>query len=179
MAHGPGRIQGPTTDIGTAGFRRGAKLRFTDAGATVTQDAVDPTRTDVSFDLPIGSAFAILGAPVQTVSAGLEDMAGFTIALELFRAGRIWAMMSYSAQSVGGGVNAEAGHAIQIDGVDSDEAHRFLSGTNDMGVGAVQARSAVLVPGVYVIQGRHRRVGGAKTVETDLAQLMAMGPLAG
>lgn len=179
MSNGPGRIQAATGDVGTVGFRRGGKLRFTDAGSTATQDAVDPTRVDVTFDLSVGSAYAELGAPLDTVAAALEDMAGFAVTLVLARAGRIHAVMTYTCESTLAGVNATAGHAIEINGVDGQEAQRVLTGANDMGVGAVQARSAVLPAGDYVVQGRHRRVAGTRTVTTTLAQLHATGPLAG
>lgn len=110
---------------------------------------------------------------ITTVAAELEDMAGLEVILVIAETGRIWALMTAECDSSSGGTNATGAWAVQINGVDSTEKGRFLSGTNDLGSLSVQGRSIVLSPGTYTVKGRHRRRSGNKTVETVTGQLFA------
>jgi hypothetical protein len=109
----------------------------------------------------------------STTSATLEDIAGCTFDLTMTQPCRIHAEMTF-ANSTAGGSPATGAWAISINSVDGTELPRYLSGSNDNGIGAVQTRSGVLGPGTYTVKGRHRRVSGSSTVNTDVAQLFAL-----
>lgn len=111
----------------------------------------------------------------STTAAALENIAGnsFQLTIPTGRTGRILATLTVQTSTTGG-APATGGWAIQINSVDGGEIQRYLSGTNDSGALAVQARSASLTPGNYTVQGRHRRVSGTSTVNTDRAQLAAI-----
>lgn len=105
-----------------------------------------------------------------TVSATLEDIPGLTFDLTTPVAGRILAEMSMGSSSSGSGV--VGAWAISIDSVDQTEIPRELSGVTDNGMGSVKGW-ADLSAGTYTVKGRHRRVSGGSTVNTDVAQLVA------
>jgi len=108
----------------------------------------------------------------STTSAVLEDIPGLTFDIEMTKGGQICARMTVECSSTGAANNTGA-WAISINGVDGTEIQRFLSGTSDTGAMAVQA-AADLPAGTYTIKGRHRRAGGAGTINTDVAQLSAI-----
>ena len=115
-----------------------------------------------------------LVAPITTVSATLVDITGLTVTVTLNNTARILAFLVFSCSSTGGGSNALGGWAVSIDGTDGTEMQRFLSGSNDQGIGAAMMRSAAKTAGAYTINGRHRRVSGSKTISTDLATLIVV-----
>lgn len=139
---------------------------MTDLGAILSTQ-------DLNEDGGPVSNFLALAAPVSTVAASLEDMAGFSFSVTLAEDARIFAMMTIECDSTGGGSNAEGAWAISINSVDIGEIGRFLSGTADLGALTVIARSAVLTAGAYTVQGRHYRRAGAKTVTSEAACLFA------
>lgn len=108
----------------------------------------------------------------STVAGALENIAGCSFVLTLPMAARIKALMTFSASTTGG-APAVGAWAISINAIDGTELPRNLSGVLDQGIGAVQARSLILPAGPYTVQGRHRRVSGASTVNDDVAQLSA------
>lgn len=111
-----------------------------------------------------------------TTSATLEDIAGLTFNLtvptDLPSVAVIRAILVVQCSTTGGSP-ATGAWAISIDAADGTEIQRYLSGTNDTGVLVVMARTAGLGAGTYTVKGRHRRVSGASTVNTDVAQLKA------
>lgn len=110
---------------------------------------------------------------VSTTSAVLVDITGLTFDLTTITSGRILALMTFAASTTGGSP-ATGAWAISINGVDGTELSRYLSGSNDMGLGPVQARSATLAAGTYTVVGRFRRVSGSSTLNTDVSQLSAL-----
>lgn len=106
-----------------------------------------------------------------TTAAALEDISGCSVDLVVKGQARILATLTVQCSATSAGVGA---WAIEVNGVDGSEVQRYLSASNDTGVIAVQTRSAVLPPGTYTVQGRHRRVSGAGTVTTDFGQLSAI-----
>lgn len=116
----------------------------------------------------------------STTSATLEDITGLTFDL-VVPAGlpgdaAILASMSVQCSTTGGSP-ATGAWAISINSVDGTEISRYLSGTNDSGSLGVQARVTGLGAGTYTVKGRHRRVSGTSTVNTDVAQLSAFAVL--
>ncbi len=109
----------------------------------------------------------------STTSATLEDITGLTFDLVTTVTGRIFAWMSVG-NSTTGGSPATGGWAISINSVDGTEIQRYLSGSNDAGSVSCQGHSASLSPGTYTVKGRHRRVSGSATVNTDVADLHAI-----
>ena len=113
----------------------------------------------------------------STTSATLEDITGLTFDLEvptgLPSTAKIQAIMVIQCSTTGGSP-ATGGWAININGSDQTEIQRYLSGTNDMGVLVVMANVTGLSNGTYTVKGRHRRVSGASTVNSDVAQLKAV-----
>jgi len=114
----------------------------------------------------------IEAGPVSTTSVVLTDITGLTFTITLPTTGRIHAIMTFWASSTG--ANNTGAWAININSVDGTQLQRFLSGTNDDGIGAVQMRSAVLTAGTYTVKGRWRRVSGTGTLTTQVAQLYAV-----
>jgi hypothetical protein len=110
---------------------------------------------------------------LTTTSATLEDITGLTFDVTLPATGRIMADMVVQTSTTGGSP-ATGAWAISINSVDGTEIARYLSGVNDTGALAVLARSISLGAGTYTVKGRHRRVSGASTVNTDVAQLSAI-----
>jgi len=109
-----------------------------------------------------------------TTSAALTDIAGlsFTVDVPTGQTARIYADMSFQGSTTGGAPSTGA-WAVSVNAVDGTELKRYLSGTNDTGIGGVKTRSAVLGAGAYTVKGRFRRVSGGSTINTDVAQLSA------
>lgn len=123
----------------------------------------------------IANNFVTVAGPVATTSASLVDITGATFSITVSANSRIYAIVTFEAVTSGGGSNATGGWAININGSDGTEVQRFLSGTNDQGIGAASSRSAVLGAGAYTVTGRHRRVAGAKTLNSQNVSLFAIG----
>ena len=156
-------LRGSTGPIGPTGA----------TGATGPTGPIGPTGATG----PTGTASAdyIEVSGLTTVSATLENMSGLTVNVTLANPGRIWAMMTFETSTSGGGGATNGGYAISINAVDGTELQRNLSGTQDLGIGAVQSRTLVVLPaGSYVVQGRFRRVSGASTLAVGEAQLFAL-----
>jgi hypothetical protein len=115
-----------------------------------------------------------------TTSGTLEDVTGtsftLTIPVGLPSTATIVARMTFNCNTTGGSP-ATGAWAISINSVDGTELQRYMSGTNDSGIGAVQARVTGLSNGTYTVVGRHRRVSGSATVNTNSAQLEALAVL--
>jgi hypothetical protein len=131
-------------------------------------------RSDLASNIVAGDGLGEVSA--QTTTSGtLEDITGLTFDLtvpsNLPSTGKIIAIMTIQCSATGGACTG--GWAISINGSDGTEIQRYLSSTNDTGVITVQARTTGLSAGAYTVKGRHRRVSGADTVNTDVAQLQA------
>lgn len=134
--------------------------------------------TEIEAGVLVGCDCDDITSPVSTTSATLEDITGlsFDVTIPTGRTGRIKAALIVQCSTTGGSP-ATGGWATSIGGVDGTEIQRYLSGTSDTGaIGAAQTRKA-LSAGTYTIKGRHRRVSGASTVNTDAATLTGMAVL--
>lgn len=123
----------------------------------------------------IPSGYVELPAPDTTTSAVFVDIVGLSVTIAIATATRILGWLSWECETVGLGTPAVGGFAVSIAAADGQEIDRYLSGTNDLGAGPSQYRSAVLSPGTYTVKGRWRRVSGAATLQLNHAQLSAMG----
>lgn len=136
---------------------------MTDFGAVPTNI---PTLTimDRDFDEITGET---------TVSATLEDITGLTFNLTVPTGvtGTIEAMMT--VQCSAGAANITGAWAISINAADQQEVQRTMSTGNESGSMMVQGQTTGLTAGDYTVKGRHRRVSGANTVNTEVAQLIA------
>ena len=108
----------------------------------------------------------------STTNGTFEDISGATFDITIPSSGRIKAKMIIGSSTTGGSP-AVGSWCVNIAGVDHREIPRALSGTTDAGNGIVGGRSDPLAPGTYTVKGRHRRVSGAVTVNTDVAKLDA------
>lgn len=134
--------------------------------------------TNIEAGVFVGCDCDDITSTVSTTSATLEDITGlsFDITIPTGRTGRIKANLVVECSTTGGAPST-GGWAISIGGVDGTEIKRYLSGTNDTGsVGAALTRKS-LSAGVYTIKGRHRRVSGTSTVNTDAATLTGIAVL--
>ncbi len=122
----------------------------------------------------LGHDFDEISGTVSTTSATLVDITALTFDLVVptGAVAHILATMTVQCSTTGGSPSTGA-WAISIGGVDGTEIARYLSGTNDTGALAVQAGRTGLTAGTYTIKGRHRRVSGSSTIDTDVAQLLA------
>ncbi len=109
----------------------------------------------------------------STTSATLEDITGTSVSVTLDGTGSILACMTVETSTMGGSP-ATGAWAISINSVDGQEIARYLSGTNDTESVTVQARVTGLGAGTYTVVERHRRISGASTVNSDVAQVMAV-----
>lgn len=110
----------------------------------------------------------------STTAAALEDIPGLTFDLVLTTAGRISAIMTVECSLTGTPASTVGGWAVSIAGSDGTEIQRHMDTIGDPGALAVQFRNDTpLSAGTYTVKGRHRRVSGSNTVNTDKAQLSA------
>lgn len=125
--------------------------------------------------VPIPSGYVELPAPDTTTSPVFVDVVGLSTTVTIRSRTRIVGYLSWECETVGIGTPATAGFAVSIATVDGQEIDRFLSGTNDVGAGPSQYRSAVLPAGTYIVKGRWKRIAGAATLQLNHAQLSAIG----
>lgn len=112
-----------------------------------------------------------------TVSATLEDITGLTFDLTVPAGQTATIRAAMSIESSGVGANVTGAWAIEINSVDGTEIARTMTTAAESGSVSVQAEQTTLTAGAYTVQGRHRRVAGATTVNTDVAQLSAYAVL--
>lgn len=126
--------------------------------------------TDTDFDE--------ITSQVTTTAASLEDITGLTVDVTI-PAGipgtaAIVAIMVVQCTATAAG--ALGGWAVNIDGTDKQEIQRYLaSGGSDTGALMVLGRTTGLsADQTITVKGRHYRVSGSGTVNTDVAQLFVM-----
>lgn len=168
----------------TTFFRNSADLmravglhQLADDGKVTFAVAYNSTEKATSFDdFPGKGILAAQGfgevTGQSTVAAALEDIVGLTFDVTLPFAGRINAIMT-AQTTITGAVPTTGAWAVNINGVDGTEMRRYIAAATDTGSLAVQAQSTLLAAGTYTVKGRHYRVAGTATVNTDLAQLSA------
>jgi hypothetical protein len=117
------------------------------------------------------TSYVEMTTPDTTTSASLEDITGATTTITLQRTSHIaaWLNLHVSASAT-----CDYGVAINFNGTDEDEGVIHLTATDEGNVGIVHRTTTELPPGTYTIKGRHRRISGGGTPETDRADLLVM-----
>lgn len=174
-------VVGPTGPTGATGAT-GAQGPAGPTGATGAQGAQGPTGPAGATG-PTGptagripNAYVELSAPVGTTSAVLEDVTSMVTTLTLAQPSEVAIHAAFQAQTISGGSASTLAVAISIDGVDHDEYQRYLSGSNDLGIGAIVHRSSAdLTAGLHTFKMRFRRVSGVATPGLQRADMLVMG----
>jgi hypothetical protein len=137
-------------------------------GPTGPQGVAGPTATGGA----IPSTFATATSESTSTSTGtFIPIPGVTGTIETDTNVPLHGIMTVEAQSTGAGASATIGICIQISGVTGPEHQRFLSGTNDVGLGSVQYRTSVLTTGTHGFTGYFRKVSGTKGVQINEAEM--------
>jgi len=84
-------------------------------------------------------------------------------------------LCSFELQTQSGSSASTIGIAVNINGTDYDSYSRYLSGSNDTGIGAITHRSAELAPGTYTVKMRFQRISGASTPGVNHMDMLVMG----
>lgn len=123
----------------------------------------------------IPSEYVEVLGPQSTVSAVLEDVPGVEVTINLDEPVNIAVMSSFNIATQTGSSATTIAISMSIDGVDQLELPRYLSGTNDEGIGSYIHRSdAPLIAGLHVIKLRFRRVSGVSTPGIANIAMLAM-----
>lgn len=143
-------------------------------GATGAKGATGDTGpAAVAGEIP--SSYVELPSPVGTTSATLVDVTGMSVTITLDTPVRIAVFASFELQTQSGAAPSTMGVAVSIDGTDHDELKRYLSGSNDQGIGSITHRTDTsLSAGVHTIKLRFRRVSGAATPGINKAHMVVM-----
>ena len=165
---------GPTgADSLTTGPTGPVQTGPTGAASLITGPTGNIGPAAVAGEIP--SAHVEMSTPVGTTSATLEDVAGVSTTITLDEPVKIAVFCSFQVSTQSGASASTIGIAISIDGVDGDEVQRQLSGSSDIGIGAIVHRTSLsLVAGTYTVKLRFRRVAGVATPGIDTADLLVM-----
>ena len=111
---------------------------------------------------------------LTTTSATLADITGctFDVTIPTGRTGTILALMSVQCSAAT--ATAVGAWAISINSVDKQELRQSLQTVGVFRSVSVQGVTTGLSAGTYTVKGRHRRVSGTGTINTGVAQLMAL-----
>jgi hypothetical protein len=120
------------------------------------------------------SSFVSTTTPVGTTSVTLEDVTNMSTTITLDESVEIGVFASFEIETQSGSSASVIGLAISIDGVDGDVFERYLSGSNDKGIGAITYRSAELAAGTYTVKLRFQRVSGTTTPGINNAAMLVM-----
>jgi len=127
----------------------------------------------VAGELP--STYVELASPQGVTSATFIDVPTMTDTITLDEAVNIAVMVSFELQTISGSSASTIEVAINIDGVDHDPLKRYLSGTNDVGIGAIVHRTLIAVSaGVHTVTLRFRRISGISTPAINRAHMLIM-----
>lgn len=118
-----------------------------------------PTSQEITS--PLLLVYVETSTPATTTSATLEDVANMSVNINLSQISYITAVATFTVATSSGAPNSTIGLDVSFDGVGGLEHQRFLSGSNDTGIGAVVERSpTALNPGNHTATLRFRRVSG-------------------
>lgn len=128
----------------------------------------------------IPSAYVEMETPRGTTSATLEDITGATVDITLEFPSHIAVMSSFEIATQSGASASTITLAVNINGTDEEEISRFLSGTNDTGIGALVHRTdAPLARGTYTVKMRMKRSAGVATPGVNRLDLLVVALRAG
>lgn len=109
------------------------------------------------------SGYIELSAPVSTISATLEYITEMITTITTTVACEILVNVTFEAETQSGASGTVLAVAIEIDGTVYDEYQRYLSGANDIGIGAITHRSGEVAIGDHNVRILIRRVSGVAT----------------
>ena len=162
----------PSTD-GSLTIKQAPITVEKDSGDIYALDSAIEDIQTIPFHIP--SEYVEMTTPVGTVSAVLEDVSGASITITPTSSTEAIVMASFEVQTQSGASASTIGIAVNINGVDHDEMQRYLSGSNDLGLGSLTHRSATLTGGVPVtIKLRFRRVTGVATPGINKAHMAVL-----
>lgn len=155
-------LMGPTGATGATGATGPAGADGTDG-----LDGADA----VAGKLP--SSYAELASPLGTTSATFETT-GVETTITLDEAVEIACMASFEVATQSGASASTIEVAFEIDGTIHDAHARYLSGSNDVGIGAIVHRTGELAAGTYGVKLMFRRVSGVATPGLNSADMLVM-----
>lgn len=116
--------------------------------------------------------------PSGTTSSVFVDVPNMVLNLVLVEAQYVAVISAFELQTQSGASASIIELCVNIDGVDHDPLERYLSGSNDVGLGPLVHRSdAPLAIGAHVIKIRYRRTFGVATPGVNRIDMLAMGLL--
>jgi hypothetical protein len=137
-------------------------------GPTGPAGPIGPSAT--GGDIPstyVATETAVTGGVTGTFIA----IPGITGTIEIDTNVPVHGIMTFEAESSGVGTNSTIGVCIQIADDTGPEHQRFLSGTNDLGLGSVQHKTSSLTTGTHSFTGYYRKVSGTKDVQINKAEM--------
>ena len=147
---------------------------FIGVGPTGATGATGPAgASGVAGKLP--NSYAELSSPEGVTSATLVDIPGMSTTITLEEAVEIAVLCSFELQTQDGSSASTIGIAVNINGTDYDSYSRYLSGSNDTGIGAITHRSSELAPGTYTVKMRFQRTSGVSTPGVNHMDMLVMG----
>lgn len=129
---------------------------------------------------PDGMSIVDLGyvtATATTAGTGaLEDITSATVdvVIPAGATGSVIGVMTFQTTTTTGGAKT-GGWVVDIGGTDGPQLDRYLSGTNDTGVGAVQFMRTGLSAGTYTVKGEHLTSVGSITTEAIIIAYAFVG----
>jgi len=120
------------------------------------------------------NSYVELAAPEGVTSATLVDIPGMSTTITLEETVEIAVLCSFELQTQSGASASTIGIAVNINGTDYDSYERYLSGTNDTGIGAITHRSAELAAGTYTVKMRFQRTAGVSTPGVNHMDMIVM-----
>lgn len=134
-------------------------------------DTGDTGPAAVAGELP--NSYVEYSTPQGTTSATLVDVTGMSTTIHLDETVHIAVVASFELQTQSGAASSTIAVAINIDGTDHDQYQRYLSGSNDLGIGAIVHRTATaFAAGTYTVKLRYRRVSGTATPGINRADML-------
>lgn len=138
----------------------------------IKEELINLSKKGAGVTGEIPNSYVETSTPQGTTSATLEDVTGMSTTITLTATTNIVAIASFQAQTQSGASASTIAVAISINGVDHDETQRYLSGSNDVGIGAIVHRTATALPaGTYTVKLRFRRVSGVSTPGLNRADM--------
>lgn len=157
-ATGPTGPNGPTGPTGPAG----------PAGPTGPVGPVAPSAEQQSD-------YHETVVPQGTTSAVFETVTGSTATLNLTAPANVAVFSSFATATIAGASASTIEFAVAVDGTDHEAYPRYLSGTNDAGIGAIVHRTDIpLAAGVHTFSLRMRRTSGVSTPGVTRSDLLAL-----
>jgi len=119
-----------------------------------------------------------VNAPQGTTSAVFVDVPGSVLNIVLTEPQYIAIVSSFEMATQSGASASIIELCVNIDGVDHDDSSRYLSGSNDVGLGPItHCSDAPLAAGAHVVKMRFRRATGVSTPGVNRIDLLALGLL--